>query len=258
MSRGKNAVVDTIGYMGNGQVHVEFLDDQDRPFGGLNALGNVSSASMSFTEETITMKDFMYGTLSTLQSKPKSLNGELTLTLMSLAPLNLRLGTFASLFKDAAVADHSFTTKAYKGKSIDVDGIIESVTSVTVAGALEPLVEGVDYISSDGTIYFYDNAGIEDGDSVTVVYDKAAVSRIEAFMNSGFNVKIVFDAMNIAYGNRPVKVTVHKFRVSPTQARQIFSEDYGSLELKGAMEVSKAVSGTGVSRMFKEEHVIAA
>jgi len=56
----------------------------------------------------------------------------------------------------------------------------------------------------------------------------------------------------------PVKVTYHKVSLSPAAQRQLLSEDYADQEIRGTLQVSKAVTGSGLSKMFKEEHVVAA
>lgn len=72
-----------------------------------------------------------------------------------------------------------------------VDGIIAAVTSVKIAGDTEALVAGTDYVVSNGSVYFPQASSIADGDIVEVVYDKAAVRRIEGMVNTGINVGII-------------------------------------------------------------------
>lgn len=55
----------------------------------------------------------------------------------------------------------------------------------------------------------------------------------------------------------PVKVTLHKVALSPVAQRQLLSSDYADQEIKGTLQVSKAVTGSGLSKIFKEEHVAA-
>ncbi|MDH0145141.1 hypothetical protein N7335_01910 [Stutzerimonas stutzeri] len=257
MAFGQNFTDTTYGYIGNGGVLISKLDANDRPVGGFFNVGQLSSAILALSSEKVEMQDMVYGTLGVAKSKVIRNTGELTLNLKSSSPDVMELVLFGQVTDDVAEVGATFTGKAYKGRSIIVHGVISAVTSVTGAAAAV-LEEGVDYVVSDGSIEFLKDGTITDGDEVTVVYDKAAVRRIEGLVNTGVNVMVVFDGKNIAENDSPVKVTYYKMSLSPAAARQLVSADYGDLEIKGTLLTSRAVSGTGLSKMFKEEHVIAA
>ncbi|WPC03463.1 hypothetical protein SBP02_11775 [Pseudomonas benzenivorans] len=256
MAFGQNFTDTTYGYIGNGGLLVAKLDENDRPEGGFFNLGHLSSASLSLSSEKVEFQDLVYGTKGVARSRVIRNTGELTLNLRSFSPEVMELALFGEVTDDVAEAGATYTTKAYKGRSIVVPGVISAVTSITANS--EVLEEGVDYVISDGSIDFLKTGSIVDGDSVTVVYDKAAVRRIEGLVNSGVNIMIVFDGKNIEEGDTPVKVTYYKVSLSPAAARQLIGADYGEQEIKGTLLASKAVSGSGLSKMFKEEHVIAA
>jgi hypothetical protein len=169
----------------------------------------------------------------------------------------MELALFGKVTEDIAEADATAKAKAYKGRSIVVDGIIAAVSSVTIIGEADDPVLGTDYVVSNGSIYFPQTSSIVDGDVVDVVYDKAAVLRIEGMVTTGVNVMIVFDGVNLAGSDTPVKVTYHKVALSPAAQRQLLSSDYADQEIKGTLQVSKAVTGSGLSKMFKEERVVA-
>lgn len=256
MAFGQNFTDTTYGYIGNGGLLVAKLDANDSPTGGFYSVGQLSSASLALSSEKVEMQDMVYGTLGVAKSKVIRNTGEVTFNLKSFSPEVMELALFGEVTDDIAEAGVTYTTKAYKGRSIIVPGIIAAVTSITANANV--LDVGTDYLISDGSIEFPKTSSIVDGTDVTVVYDKAAVRRIEGLINTGVNVMVVFDGKNIAEGDTPVKVTYHKISLSPAAARQLVSADYGDQEIKGTLLASKAVSGTGLSKMFKEEHVIAA
>lgn len=255
MAFGQNFTDTTYGYIGNGGLLVAKLDANDRPTGGFFPVGQLSSASLALSSEKVEMQDMVYGTLGVAKSKVIRNTGEVTFNLKSFSPEVMELALFGEVTDDIAEAGVTYTTKAYKGRSIIVPGIIAAVTSITANA--DVLDVGTDYIISDGSIEFPKTSSIVDGTDVTVVYNKAAVRRIEGLINTGVNIMVVFDGKNIAEGDTPVKVTYHKISLSPAAARQLVSADYGDQEIKGTLLASKAVSGTGLSKMFKEEHVIA-
>lgn len=257
MSLGFNAPESTIGWIANGALLISKLDANDQPVGGFFTVGQASSAVLALSSDKVEMQDMVYGTLGVAMSKIIKNSGELTVNLKSFSPEVMELALFGKVTEDIAETDATATAKAYKGRSIIVDGIIAAVTSVKITGDAEALVSGTDYVVSNGSIFFPETSSVVDGDEVDVVYDKAAVRRIEGMVTTGVNVQIIFDGVNLAASDTPVKVTYHKVALSPAAQRQLLSSDYADQEIKGTLQVSKAVTGSGLSKMFKEEHVVA-
>lgn len=258
MPIGFNAPDTTVGWIGNGGVLIARLDENDRPVNGFFTVGQSSSAVLALSSDKVEMQDMVYGTLGTAMSKIIKNSGELTINLKSFSPEVMELALFGKATSDVSEEGATATVKAYKKMNAIVPGIISAVTSAKVTGSADTLVSVVDYVVSNGSIYFPETSSIVDGDSVEIVYDKAAVKRIEGFVNSGINVMVVFDGVNLANQDMPVKVTYHKVSLSPAAQRQLLSSDYGDQELKGTLQVSKAVTGAGLSKLFKEEHAVAA
>ncbi|WP_422416782.1 hypothetical protein [Pseudomonas sp. GZD-222] len=258
MSHGFNSPDNTIGWIGNGGAMFELLDSNDEPVGGAVFVGQASSASVALSTDKVEMMDMTYGTLGVAQSKVIKSSGDFSMTLKSYNPDILAILLFGDLYKDAAVPGATASVKAFKQSNAIVPGIITTLTSATIRGEAEPLIEGQDYVVSDGSLYFPKTSAIQDGDVIDVVYEKAAVRRIEGFTNTGKNVRITFDGRNIAADDAPVKVVYHKVSLSPAAQRQLLSSDYADQEIKGTLLVSKAVTGAGLSKLFVEEHVTAA
>jgi hypothetical protein len=258
MSYGFNSPDNTIGWIGNGGVMIERLDSSDQPVSGALFVGQASSASLALSSDKVEMLDLVYGTLGVAQSKVIKNTADLDITLKSFNPDVLALVLYGDVHKDVAVPGATASIKAFKESNVIVPGIISLLTSVTIKGEAEPLIEGQDYVISNGSLYFPKTSAIQDGDVVDVVYEKAAVRRIEGFTNSGVNVRITFDGKNIAADDAPVKVVYHKVSLSPAAQRELLSSDYADQQIKGTLLVSKAVTGAGLSKLFVEEHVTAA
>ena len=255
MSLGFNAPDTTIGYIGNSGVLVSKLDANDKPIGGFFNVGQISSAVLSLSTDKVEMMDMVYGTGGVAKSKTIKTSGELTINMRSYSPEVMEMALFGKATADIAEVGAKFTGQVYRNRSINVNGIISAVTSITVTGSAETLDDGIDYVVSNGTIHFFDTESFEDGDTVDIIYDKAAVQRIEGMVNTSVKVMIVFDARNTEESDIPVKVTYYKVSLSPAAARNLVSSDYDSQEIKGTVEVSRFVTGSGLSKMFKEEHV---
>lgn len=241
----------SIGWIGNGAILISVLDENDEPTGGFTAVAHSSSAVLALTSDKVEMQDTTFGTLSTAKSKVIKNTGELTINAKDFNRELMRLALFGSLTKDAAEASKTWAGKAYLGKSVVVPGVISSVSAVTVGG--EPLDEAL-YRVSGGSIEFDEAAGFEDGAVVEITYSTKATTRLEGLVNSGINVQIVFDGFNLAEDDREVKVTYHKVSLSPAAQRQLITSEYGEQEIKGTLLASKAISGSGLSKLFKEEY----
>ncbi|MCD1608629.1 hypothetical protein [Stutzerimonas kunmingensis] len=251
---GFNAPVEHIGFIGNSNALAEVISKSTgKPTGGAFPLGNITSALIDISTEKVSMKDMGSGSMGTLLEHTVSTTMSVTLTLGSLSPENIALGAYSDVIKDAAEVGKTFVGSAYRDRSIIPDGIIASVESITGADAVE-LVEGTDYIVSNGSIYFTPESAITDGEEVQVSYTTVNTKRLEAMINSDLNLRIVFDGMNVSRGNAPVKVTLHNVAISPMTQRQLIGSDYGSIELKGTLLLSRQAFGPGYSRYFKEEH----
>lgn len=77
-------------------------------------------------------------------------------------------------------------------------------------------------------------------------------------ITSDMDLYIVFDGMNVSEANSPVKVTIYNVSLSPMTQRQLIGTDFGELELKGTVQLSRSVAGAGLSKYYKEEHAVMA
>lgn len=251
-----NPIDNTKGWIGNGAVLISKLDSLDRPVGGHSNAGQCSSAVLALSTERVEMADTMTGSLGTAQSRVTKNKAEGTVTLKSFDPKNLALALYGDVIRDAAAAK-TVTRKAYLGSAVVLDGIATEITSVKSADGLITYDEGVHFLVSSGSIFIIADQPAEDGiadeDELEIAYQGSAVDRIEGFINQSVDVQIVFEGLNVSTGD-DVKVTWHKVSLDPAAQRQLISTDYGDLELKGTLQLSKAITGSGLSKMFKEEH----
>ncbi|MGJ3439990.1 hypothetical protein AAZU54_08330 [Pseudomonas sp. Je.1.5.c] len=244
--------IDTsIGWIGNGAILIAKLDSNDLPVGGFYAVAHSSSAVLALTSDKVEMQDTTYGTLATAKSRVIKNTGELTINAKDFNVEVMKLALFADAIKDAAAAEKTWTGKAYLGRSVVVPGMIASVTSITMGG--EVLDESA-YRVSGGSIEFDLAAGFIDGAEATVVYATKASTRLEGLINSNVNVQIIFEGVNLGEEDQAVKVTYHKVSLSPAAQRQLITTDWGDQEIKGTLLASKAVSGSGLSKLFREEY----
>ncbi|WP_145279518.1 hypothetical protein [Pseudomonas sp. URMO17WK12:I11] len=251
-----NPIDNTKGWIGNGAVLISKLDSLDRPVGGFSNAGMCSSAVLALSNERVEMRDTMTGSLGIAQSRITQNKAEGTVTIRSFEPKNLAMALYGDVIRDAAVAK-TVTRTAHLGASVVIDGIATEITSVKSSDGLTTYENGVHFLASSGSIFIIADQpaedGIADGDELEIAYQGAAVDRIEGFIKQSMDVQIVFEGMNVST-SEDVKVTWYKVSLDPAAQRQLVSTDYGDLELKGVLQISKAITGAGLSKMFKEEH----
>jgi len=255
MYAGLNTTVETVGYIGNGAVMASNVNKSSgKPTGGYWNLGIISSAVMAISTDFVEMQDTMSGTMGVAKRQKTKTTVEVTLNLKSVSAENVALGAYSQIVKDAAESNRKFSDIAYKGKAIVPDGIIASVESIKDMASSETLVEGTDYLVSNGHIFFTEDGTIEDGVEVEVTYSTVSTKRLEALINSDLNLCLVFDGFNVGQGKSPVKVTMYNVSISPMSQRQLISTEYGDLELKGTIQLASYVTGSDLSKYYKEEH----
>lgn len=255
MYAGLNTQVETVGYIGNGAIMAsEVNKSTGKPADIYWNLGMISSATLAISTDFVEMDDYMSGTLGVAMRQKTKTTVEVTMTLKSVSAENVALGAYSKVVKDAAESNKKHKGFAYKGKALVPDGIISKVDAVTADGGGLEFEEGVDYIVSNGHVFFPEASSIEDGLEVEITYSTVSAKRLEALINSDLNLKLVFDGFNISRSKSPVKVTMHNVSISPTTQRQLISNDYGELELKGVLQFASFANGPGLSGYFKEEH----
>lgn len=251
-----NSPQETLGYIGNGALLVGVLDENDEARTGFRNLGQISSAVVALSSEKVELADTMQGTLSTSQSIVVRNTAELTATLKSFSPENLALALYGESVLEQEEIGASYTFEYIPGNIEVVPGIISGNARVELVADARDVTDS--FIFNGGSIYAKktenDPNGLVDGDEVVLTYDKASLKRVEGFINSSINVQLVFDGFNIANQDKAVKVTYYKVALDPAAQRQLISSDFADQEIRGTLLASNAVSGVGVSKLFKEEH----
>jgi hypothetical protein len=96
-----------------------------------------------------------------------------------------------------------------------------------------------------------DAAVLEAGVAIAVGYTNLAVDVVEAMTNSGDEFEMVFDGLNEAESGKPVVVTAHRIKWSPTSGLGFIGDEFGELPLEGSVLSDAAITGAGLSRFFK-------
>lgn len=251
-----NAPIKNTLYNGGGAILMSALDQDDNPIGGFFNVGTCDAASIAYNITSIEQKDSSRGTLSTVKKIVTEKSGELTIAAKSFSADNMGLALFGTVAEDAAEVGVQMTDNAYLGRFVYLDGMVSEVTAV-LDSTNATLAEGTDYKVNGGTIYITETANINDGEEITITYNRAQARRVEAMVEGSKEVAIVFEGTNCAADNRALKVTIFKCSLSPSEQRDLISaDDFATLTIKGTILESTAVNGVGESRMVKEEYQV--
>lgn len=260
MSFGNNLTNNDLFYMGQGSVLVRPVDENDRPIGNFVNIGSMNSADLSFETDSQEIRETQSGSNNVVKRLSRSVTGTLNLSAKSFGADTIALGMYGDIIKTAAKTGETMEATVSPGHIVSPDGILAAVTSIEDDSA-NTMVEGENYAISDGAIEFFkDQSGattpLAADTTVTITYDTKASKSLEAMVKNEANVQIVFTGVNTANSDDPLKVTMHKVSLSPTQQRGLISvEQEAELQIQGTLMASNAVTGAGLSRLYKEETI---
>ncbi|PKF60617.1 hypothetical protein CW745_13885 [Psychromonas sp. psych-6C06] len=126
------------------------------------------------------------------------------------------------------------------------------VVVVKTADDATTYVKGTDFEVTAAGIKTLSTGAIVDGASLKVTYETLAVSALEALVNSGEEVRMVFDGINDETGKASV-VKVYRWKPAPTSGLSLIGNDYGEFDLEGECLADDAITDTGKSKFFRRE-----
>jgi hypothetical protein len=117
------------------------------------------------------------------------------------------------------------------------------------------LVAGTDYdLSTAGLVpTSTGKLGHEAGTPITIAYTKSVAYHVEALTSSAEEWELVFEGLNEAESGRPVVVTLHRIKFSPTSALAFISEDlsFASLPMVASVLSAPEITGAGISKFMR-------
>lgn len=260
MSFGNNAINQDQYYLAEGSIWFQLLDDKDRPVGDPINIGSCNSADISFEVDALDIRETQSGRNNVMQRIPRSTSGTLNLSVKNFDPKTLAFGLYADEIKTAGETSKVITATVKPGSVHLVDGFLKTVDSIETTSATPvTLTEGVHYVVSDSYIEFLEDQGV-DGlageEEVTITCSTYAVRSLEAMVKSEVNVRVVFTGVNTSRGDAPVRVTGHKVALDPMQQRGLISiENEAEVAIQGSLLASRAITGQGLSKLYKEESI---
>lgn len=236
-------------FMGKGKINLG-LEDQS---GGLFPIGNASQLEISVDEDTKDQIDYESpgGGLANSISSITGVTADITA--LQISPDNLALGlrSLNTIVTSGVVVDE--VVKAFDGALIPFEFIPDLTVDPVIkdfAGATT-YVKDTDYTLTGAGIISIVGGSLGDNVDIKVSYTRLPGTVVEALTDSDKEYRLVFDGFNEAESGKPVIVTIHRIKFSPTQGLSLIGDDFGELPLSLAVLKSARITGTGLSKYIK-------
>ena len=201
--------------------------------GALREVGNVSALSMETSVDEVEHQESQSGFRATDHVLVKSQKMMLGFTTDNLNAENLALAFKGAVqtIKGSTVTDETKTLA--KGDSWQLQG--GKITNLVITdNASQPLVEGTDYTlnAEFGRVTF-----ISSSSSLTqplkASYKYGDKTRIEFLSQPQGEYYLVFDGLNTAESNAPVKIEIYKAKINLDGSFDVINDEYGELKFTG-------------------------
>lgn len=229
-------------YIGTGIVYVDGRD-----------VGNVSALDFAIEVDTKTRASYRPGG-GNIASTERVSSVTLSATLDSFNNSNLALALRGVVdVKESKEVTDEAVTAIVPGlvETVEMINITETVT-VKSQDDTTTYEKGTDYEVSAAGIKPLEGGNIADGAALKVSYTTRAASALQALVDSGKEVKMVFDGINDETG-RPSVVKVYRWKPAPTTGLNLIGDDYGEFDLTGEVLADDTITATGKSKFFVRE-----
>ncbi|MDN2661850.1 hypothetical protein OW492_00495 [Psychromonas sp. 14N.309.X.WAT.B.A12] len=242
--------VETINeqYIGSGIVYVDGRD-----------VGNVSTLDFSLEVETKTRPSYRPGGGNIASSsRVRSVSLSATLDSFNNSNLSLALRGVVDIKESKAITNESIT--AIVPGLVETSEMLDISKTITVKSVVEEGSEdipvtfekGVDFEVTAAGIKPLSTGDIKDGDALIIDYTTRNVSALQALVESGKEVKMIFDGINDDNG-RPSVVKVPRWKPAPASGLSLIGDDYGEFQLAGDVLADDSITETGKSKFFVRE-----
>lgn len=226
-------------------------------------MGNADSFSFAIGEDKKTQRNYQTPGGGNIASQSAITDVTATINALSLQPETLAVALRSLVASVAAGAVTDEPVKVFKEAFTPLAKFPDTAQTITVknTAGTTTYVEGTDYVIERGGVFIPEGSAITTADTtnagvdVEVTYTGVASFNIEAITQASVEYELIFDGFNDADNGKPVRVTCHRIKFSPTQALELISEDFGALPINLEILADDSKVGAGVSQYFKVEMV---
>lgn len=127
--------------------------------------------------------------------------------------------------------------------------MIDLSQPVTVKVGVQDKVKDVDYTLTAAGIIPLKGGTIAADAAMLVSYKSVTGSVLEALVNSGEELTIVFDGVNENTGKRSL-MDVYRWKPAPTSGLDLISDDFAEFDVEGEV-LADSTKGAGLSKFFR-------
>ena len=218
-----------------------------RPYGTtgrMRHVGNVSQVDPSHKLDTKKQKDYTRTGGGTLARIDRLDAIELAMKWLSFSAENFAVAVAGEATTVATGAVAAENIVGYKDTTVP---LLYPPSAVASVGAL---VAGVDYEMSPSGIYFPPGSAVVDATTYAVAYTRSTHTRIEAAMNSGAELEILFEGLNEADSNKAVLFHAHRVRIPAADVISFIGDDFAGQDYKAEC-LKDPLKGAGVSAFYR-------
>ncbi|MBQ4838843.1 hypothetical protein [Pseudoalteromonas luteoviolacea] len=238
-------------FQGRGSIYAEEIGANE----GLLPLGNCNGLELSISEESQDMIDFENpggGVLDTV-SRVNQISASITSTSFSPRNIAIALRGLVNTVSGVAVAAEEHTVKLDAFTPFKKIPDKSKTITVTDSAGTKTYVEGTDYKVRNSGLIALSSGSITSDSIIKVTYESMTTHNIQGITQQGKEYRIIFDGLNEADTNKPVRLTFLRIRFSPADALSFISEDFSSVPLNLNVMKDESVIDTGESQYIKIE-----
>ncbi|MGK2898379.1 MAG: hypothetical protein ACSLE9_06800 [Burkholderiaceae bacterium] len=213
-------------------------------------VGNVSKLDLTQKLDTKKQKNYTRPGGGTAFRLDRLDSVEMATTWLSFSAENWALAVSGASTTVATGAVAAEVVTGYVDTTVALEFPPSAITTVKTADDLTTYVAGTDYVMSPAGFYVPPGSAIVDAASLHVAYTKAAHTRIEAAMNTGTELELLFEGLNEADSNKPAVINLWRVLVPASDTLSLIGDDLGKLDFKPEL-IADSTKGTGVSAFYR-------
>lgn len=254
-----NQETQTRYYRGQGKVYLSERTPEGKPV-GFKWLGNCTELSIKPKTDKIQKRESYTGNQSVELEIEKMLDADLSMNICSMAKDNLKRMVFGTSTDKGirTVTEEALIATGGTGQSLEAINVT-NFASLTDDGGTTTYTLGTDYTVDlqAGFIEFPDSTTIPAGSTVKANYEAGASEVVSAFTKPNQNYYLLFNGLNTAEGNNPVKVRAFKVRFGTMEELPLINnEDVAEYKQEGTILIDPCQPANGVHGQYFSEEML--
>lgn len=236
-------------YYGQGRISIAKRDSSGKP-GAFRFIGDVSAFSVKLEVDKVEHKESFSGQKALVRSFPIGKNATIDMTMHQVDPDNLSLALYGTTQATEAgsVTDEALPDELVVGDEVSLahPGVSDVVITDS-AGSAETLTEGEDYTVdvNFGRITILATSSYTQPFKVSYSYKSS--KSVGMFTTGQPDLALKYEGYNLAEGNSPVVVNLHKVAPDPLQELALITDgnDVAGMQVSGGLLLDSSKPANG-------------